>query len=240
MRKLSNKPGDRADALAGDATSRSTRTRLAAWVYPSAWIAGLSVTAASTDVAASGSAVLKEFSTHQTGAALQWILTQGLAPCSLLFVLASLRRVASGSEKLASVSRISGTLGAIISLSQCLAGLWLTTVVVRDQDASSAGLLKDAIDRADGVKMLAFAVMAWSGTVLLERRGLAARWLKLVGFALTVSITVSGLGYLLLNTFLAYAAWVSLPLLLVWVAGVGIVLGARSQPQHRSFGEAPK
>jgi hypothetical protein len=40
---------------------------------------------------------------------------------------------------------------------------------------------------------------------------------------------VSGIWYALLNNTFALAAWVSLPLLLVWVTGAGIVLG-RARP----------
>jgi len=36
---------------------------------------------------------------------------------------------------------------------------------------------------------------------------------------------VSGIGYALLNNTFALAAWLSLPLLLAWVTGTGIVLG---------------
>jgi hypothetical protein len=46
---------------------------------------------------------------------------------------------------------------------------------------------------------------------------------------LAIAITASGLGYALLNNTFAVAAWISLPLLLIWVTGTGITL-ARSCP----------
>ena len=39
----------------------------------------------------------------------------------------------------------------------------------------------------------------------------------------------SGIGYLLLNSTLAQAAVVSLPLLLIWVAATGVTLGRLSR-----------
>ena len=46
---------------------------------------------------------------------------------------------------------------------------------------------------------------------------------------LTAALIVSGTGYLLLSSGLAAAAFVSLPLLLVWVTGAGIAIGRTSR-----------
>jgi hypothetical protein len=54
--------------------------------------------------------------------------------------------------------------------------------------------------------------------------GAQPRWLCGDGVALAVAIVASGVGYRFLLNGLALAAWVSLPLLLVWVTGTGIVL----------------
>jgi hypothetical protein len=55
------------------------------------------------------------------------------------------------------------------------------------------------------------------------------RWLGDTAAFLTVALIASGAGYLLLNTTLAQAAFVSGPLLLVWVTGVGIALARTSR-----------
>ena len=47
-------------------------------------------------------------------------------------------------------------------------------------------------------------------------------WLAVVALAVSTAIATTGIGYLLLLNGPALAAWVSLPLLLVWVCGVGL------------------
>jgi len=218
MTTISNKPEKSIESR------RVNKTGSASVAYSVAWIAGLSVTSVATDVTSAATTVLQKFSSDQSGIILQFLLTQGLAALALLFVLKSFWRVASGQQNLARTTIGSGITGAMISLLQCAAGIWLATVVVQARDASTADFLKDSINRIDGVKMFAFAIMACSGTLLLRRQKLVPLWLQAVGVVLTVSITVSGVGYVLLNSFLAYAAWVSLPLLLIWVTGTGLAL----------------
>jgi len=48
------------------------------------------------------------------------------------------------------------------------------------------------------------------------------RWLQAVGAILAPALAVSAAGYLALVPSLALAAFVSLPLLLVWVTGAGL------------------
>ena len=79
-----------------------------------------------------------------------------------------------------------------MSLAQCALGLLLAGSAVPDGDSGRAGSLFAAVNRLDGVKMLA--------------------------------LVVSGVGYLLLSSTLAPVAFVSGPLLLLWVAGAGISL----------------
>ena len=104
-------------------------------------------------------------------------------------------------------------------------GVYLTVSVVPADHASTAAAVSDALNRLDGVKMFLLAVMAVAGAVLARQTGLLPRWLRWAGVALAVAITASGIGYALLNNTFALAAWLSLPLLLAWVTGTGIVLG---------------
>jgi hypothetical protein len=89
-------------------------------------------------------------------------------------------------------------LAATISIVQCGLGLYLTGRVIPDRRGGSAVTVFEAINRLDGVKMSP---------------------------ALAPAIAISGVGYLFLLNGPALAARVSLPLLLVWVTGVGVVLG---------------
>ncbi len=102
---------------------------------------------------------------------------------------------------------------------QCGIGLYLTSSVVPAGQAHSAAVLTEAINRLDGVKMFVLAAMAIAGTVMAIETGLLPRWLRWTGVALAAAIVASGVGYAFLNAAMAMAAWLSLPLLIVWVAG---------------------
>jgi hypothetical protein len=76
---------------------------------------------------------------------------------------------------------------------------------------------------------MAAAAIGLAAAPLAGGAGVLGRWLGVVAAVLAVALVASGAGYLLLSTTLAEAASISLPLLLVWVAGAGIALG-RAQP----------
>ena len=114
-----------------------------------------------------------------------------------------------------------------MSLIQCALGLWLAGWVVPAGDAGRAGTLFAAINRLDGVKMLALAAMAAGGAALVRRTHLLPGWLGYLGALLAAALVVSGIGYLLLSSALAPAAFVSGPLLLVWVTAAGISVAGR-------------
>jgi len=67
--------------------------------------------------------------------------------------------------------------------------------------------------------------------VALARNAVLPRWLGVVATLLAVVILGSGIGYLLLIPALAALAYVSGPLLLVWVTGVGLRLGRQRRRQ---------
>ena len=64
---------------------------------------------------------------------------------------------------------------------------------------------------------------------MATQTGLLPRWLRWTGVALVAAIIASGIGYALLSNTFALAAWVSLPLLLIWVAGAGIAVGRQER-----------
>jgi uncharacterized YccA/Bax inhibitor family protein len=95
----------------------------------------------------------------------------------------------------------------------------------RERRAHEAITVNDVINRLDGVKMLMLAGLAIAGFSLVQRgRTGLPRWLAAVALALAAALAVSSIGYLLLLDGPALAAWVSLPLLLVWVCGTGFAL----------------
>ena len=204
-----------------------TAPAVAGVAYTAAWAIGLGVWPSNPDVAATGSRVVTAYAGHRGVAMIQSLLVHGVAAVALAVVVLALGQAArrGGAEQLARAMVVAGVGAAVVSLLQCAIGLALAGWVVPAGDASRAGLLFAAINRLDGVKMLALAAMAGTGAALVHRTGVLPGWLGYAGGLLAVALVVSGVGYLLLNSTLAPAAFVSGPLLLLWVTGAGISLG---------------
>jgi hypothetical protein len=130
--------------------------------------------------------------------------------------------------------RLATLAATLVSLAECGLGLWLSTGLARPGDGGTAGTVNDAITRLDGLKMLLLALTAAAAALAVRDRTLPLpRWLSPLAAVLAVAITVSGAGYLAVNNGGACAAWVSLPLLIVFVTATGLAT-ARSAEQARS------
>ncbi len=205
--------------------AREIGGRTAGVLYGAAWIVGLAVWSDNTTVSESGAKVVADYGSSQGPALAQSALTHGLAGLALLgVVLAIARRVPRA------LAILVAGLGAVaISLTQFVLGVLLAGWAAPAGRAGTSGALYEAITRLDGVKMFALAALAVAGAVAIRRHEVAPRWLVPLGWALAAALVVSGIGYLLLVGGLASAAYVSLPLLLVWVCGLGWSLrGPRS------------
>lgn len=199
--------------------------------FVTAWVAGLLVWPSNLDLAASGTRVVSAYNGHQGVAIAQYLLVEGLAAIALAVVVLALGRTARrrGARRLGTVVVLAGVGAVTVSLVECALGLLLTGVVVPDGETGRAGSLFHLINRMDGVKMLALAAVALAGAGLARRAGVLPRWLGNVAALLAAAMIASGVGYLLLNNTVSQAAAVSLPLLLIWVAGTGATLGRRSR-----------
>lgn len=206
-----------------------SRPAVAGLVYLAAWVAGLTLFSADVDLGGSGSAVISAYAGHEGAAALQSVLVHGVAALALLGVVLPLGRRARSWGAGRAIT-VAGSAAAAISLVQCALGLWLAGAVARD-DAGASGVTYHLINRLDGLKMVALGALAVAGVVAARRVSLLPRWLVPVGIALAASIAVSAVGYLLLLAGPAVAAFVSLPLLLVWVTASGVAYGRASAPR---------
>jgi hypothetical protein len=207
-----------------------TAPAVAGIAYTTAWVLGLAVWPSNLDVAATNVKVLATYRAHQGAAVTQYLLIEGLAAIALAVVVVALGQAARrrGAERLGVATVVAGLTASALSLVQCVFGLVLAGWVAPDREAERAGRLFDLINRMDGVKMFALAAMAVAG-VGLVRRTVLPRWLGYAAALLTVALIASGAGYLVLNSTLAQAAFVSGPLLLVWVTGVGVALAQTSR-----------
>jgi hypothetical protein len=187
---------------------------------------------------ASGDQIATALAGHGTAVAAQFALTEGLPAAALAIVSIALARAAhkSGRQPAARAALIAGLAAALISLTQFVLG----AVLAATSAPGTAHLLYDAVNRLDGVKMLALAVLA----VAAVASGILPRWLRYAGIALAITITASGIAYLLLLPSLAvYPAGV---LLLVFITGTGITLGTlagnprRDAPAARAATDGPE
>ena len=84
----------------------------------------------------------------------------------------------------------------------------------------TAHTLYAAVNRLDGAKMFALAALALAGAA----PGVLPRWLRYTAIALAVAIVSSGIPYLLLLQSGAALAYISGPLLLLFITSTGIAL----------------
>jgi hypothetical protein len=221
----------------GRATQARRRSRLltvpaaAGLAYTASWLAGLTVSPSSTNVRATGAEVIAGYAGHQAAGITQYLLTEGTASLALAVVAAAVGRAGlrAGAGRAARLTAGAGLAAAAIALVQCALGLYLVMSAVPADHVGAAAAVSETVSRLDGVKMFVLATMAAAGTVMARQTGLLPRWLRWTGVALVIAIVASGVGYALLNDAFALAAWASLPLLLVWVTGAGMVLGRRAR-----------
>jgi hypothetical protein len=201
---------------------RTTLPRAAGIIYVAAWVAGLAVHVSGPALDAPGAEVVTHYRTHGAAALTQSLLVHGVAAVALAAVVLGIGRAASvrhGSRVARTAVTWSGLSAAALSLAQMVAGVAL--VVGAGSMSSSRGEMWFAVvNRVDGVKMWALAVMALAGGVLALGRVLN-RSLAPLAALLVPSLVVAGFVYGTLDASLAAAAVPALVLLLAWVATAG-------------------
>jgi len=200
---------------------------LAGVCYSLSWIAGLAVPAPSPGFGASGTEIVAALSGHGPALAAQYTLTEGLPAAGIAFIAVALARLGrrSGATAAARFALVAGLTAAVISAVQFGLGLALAATSA----PGPAHLLYSSVNRLDGAKMLALAVLGAATATMTA----LPRWLRWTGIALAVTITCSGLVYLLLIASLAAAAGPALVLLLVFMTGCGIMTGMTAGPKDR-------
>ena len=204
-----------------------TITGITGIVYTLSWIAGLAIAAPSPKLTASGAQIAAALAGHQAALAAQFALTEGLPAAGLAIIAIALARAArsSGEAAAALAALIAGVAAALISLLQFVLG----AVLAGTASPGTAHLLYDAVNRLDGGKMLALAVLGVAGAA----SRVLPRWLRYTGIALAIAIAASGIAYLLLLPGLAVLAIPAGVLLLVFITGTGIVLGTSASKPRR-------
>jgi hypothetical protein len=214
-------------AVPGHAAGRRTASlAVAGLVCVAAWVVGLVIGPASLDVTAPGTAVVSAYAGQQGAAIAQVLLTKGVAAVALAVVVLTLGQAARGrrSRRIARRIEVAGLAAVVLSLVQCVHVVRLAGWVAPGGDSSRAASLFQLISRIDGVKMLLLSILAGSGMTLARRVGALLPRPAFPRVVLTAALAGGGFGYLLLSPALAWLAYVSLPLMLIWVAGMGLWL----------------
>jgi hypothetical protein len=164
---------------------------------------------------------------HGPALAAQYTLTEGLPAAGIAVITVALARLArrSGAAAAGRFALAAGLTAAVISAVQFGLGLALAVTAA----PGPAHLLYTSVNRLDGAKMLALAVLGVAAAAMT----VLPRWLRWTGIALAVAITCSGLVYLLLIASLAAAAGPALVLLLAFMTGSGIMAGMTTGPKDR-------
>jgi hypothetical protein len=206
-----------------------TVTGVTGIAFTLSWIAGLSVAAPSPSLTASGAEIVAALAGHGTAVATQFALTEGLPAIGLAVVSVALARAArrSGAAAAARFALGAGVAAALISLVQFVLGL----VLAGTSAPGTAGMLYEAVNRLDGVKMFALAILGLAAAA----SGVLPRWLRYTGIALAVAMVASGVPYVLLLQGGAVLAYVSGPLLLLFITGTGIALGTSASKPSRAL-----
>jgi hypothetical protein len=166
------------------------------------------------------------YGAHLGAMAAQYVLTEGVTTVALAVVLLAVVRAArrAGAIRAARMITVAGAAAVITAFAECALGLVLTGWAVPAGNAGAAGALFDTVNRLDGVKMLLLAAVG-AGALLAWRARVLPRPLNPVAVLLAAAMVISGIGYLLLLPALATAAYVSLPLLLLWVVAASLTAG---------------
>lgn len=200
-----------------DEPTRSGRSALVgALAYIGCWAIGLTMFPAAPALDEATGAVVDFYARHAAASALQAGMVHGAAAIALLAVVLAMR-----SRSVTGASVHAGVAAVALSLVQ----LVLEVVRAIEADGKNPATVDgffDAVNRLDGVKMIALAVMVGTSTRALRVADVpVARASGIVARSTAVALVVSGVGYVVLDRVVATAAFVSLPLLLISIGTIG-------------------
>lgn len=192
----------------------SRQLLLAAALYVGAWVTGLTVAPPAPGPFASPSGVHGFFLAHGHAALVQSALVHGLAATALMAFVIALARTLPG--RYGGWVRTLGLSAAAVSLLQFAVMALLAAQVGPGTVGRTAGLFH-AVNSADTVKLLLLGGLVGIATIGARRLG-RGRWPSLLSAVVAVLLPISGLAFLVRSDLLYATLYVSLPLLLTWIA----------------------
>jgi hypothetical protein len=191
--------------------------------YLAAWAAGLAAWPSNLALNATSAQTAAAYQAHPAGAVAQYLLAEGLAGLLLGVVLAAVL-LPRAPGRLARPAVAAAAVAVVISVTQCVLGLVLVAAAT-SAEVSRAGSLSALENRLDGVKMLAMASVAAYLAARGRARGAVAgpqpRWLRAIAGLAAAALVSSAVAYLFRDNAIAWAVYLSGPLLLLWIAATG-------------------
>ena len=108
---------------------------------------------------------------------------------------------------------------------QCALDTYRSLIV----SGATTATLAHTVDRIDGFKMFALAIMIGASISMFRRTGMIGNKMTIVGRVAVPALMVSGITYATATSALIVSAELSLVLLLVWVGYAGVAV---SRVQH--------
>ena len=205
---------------------------IAGFAYVLSWVAGLAVFPVNLALDAHSSEIVSAYTAYPTLGSLQFVLVEGVACLLLGLVLAVYFVMWHARVNFVALPGVAASaIAVLISVIQCVLGLIMISGLDGPPQATSA--LFDAVNRLDGVKFLALAFLVAYLAIQRRQRRFLPNWLRIVGGLLALTLFASAISYLFLVESGAWAVYVSGPLLLLWVAGVGIWLSSAARSLAR-------
>jgi hypothetical protein len=209
-------------ALEQNSTETQARNwgKVAGFTYVGAWVVGLTVFGVGPASDATDSEIARYFADHRAMSTVQSLLIHGVAALALLGVLAAVKR----SGRSIRLAHTAGLVAVSLSLVQCVLDVYRSLI----STGTTTATLAHTIDRIDGLKMFAFAVMIAASITVFRNTGLIGKKMVVAGKLAVPALAVSGIAYAAAITSLLASADLSLVLLLVWVGYAGVAAGRAS------------
>jgi hypothetical protein len=197
-----------------------------------ACLLGLVIAPSAPAIDASALAVHRFYLGHTAAAVVQSLLVHGVAGLALLLLAVDLRRVlrSRAGRSLTTAATGAGVIAGVVSLIQVVCMVVLAAGIATATPERTLRLVQ-VIDTADAAKLLALGIFVGGASLVGRRTELLAWWLCMVGAVLAPLLPISCATFVLDQPGLYGALYISLPLLLVWVAGAGVAIGRSTGAQ---------
>jgi hypothetical protein len=218
---------DTSPSAAQDRASARNRQVLAAAcaVYVLAWIVGLAIAPSAPKPSASDAKVQAFFVHHHWVTTAQALLVHGVAGVALAVLVVSLARWldGGGTDPTRRLFVYAGLAAASLSLIQVGMEIGINRNVAGSGGAETTAALFHAVNIADLVKLVLLGIAIAAATTLGLRMRVFGSRMRWLGYALPPFLVIGGLAFVIDSGALEGVLDVSLILLLVWAASIGVI-----------------